>query len=79
MAADGDDVTSPFRISAQVEFNPAPISAIKAYLDGRQVGESFGPVFDQPISASQGTHILELQGFDTQGKLYRVTQNVNVR
>jgi hypothetical protein len=76
---DGDDVASPFRVSAQVEFNPAPISAIKAYLDGHQVGESFGPVFDQPLSAAKGTHILELQAWDTQGKLYRVTGNVNVQ
>jgi hypothetical protein len=76
---DGDDVTSPFRVSAQVEFNTAPITAIKAYLDGRQVGESFGPVFDQPLTAAKGTHILELQAWDTQGKLYRVTENVNVQ
>lgn len=76
---DGDDVTSPFRVSAQVEFNTAPISAIKAYLDGHQVGESFGPVFDQPLTAAKGTHILELQAWDTQGKLYRVTENVNVQ
>jgi hypothetical protein len=76
---DGDDVSSPFRVSGQVEFNSVPISAIKAYLDGKQVGESFGPVFDQKISAAKGTHILELQGWDSEGRLYRVTENVNVQ
>jgi hypothetical protein len=76
---DGADVTSPFRVSAQVEFNTAPITAIKAYLDGHQVGESFGPVFDQPLTTAKGTHILELQAWDAEGKLYRVTENVNVQ
>jgi len=77
--SDGDDVTSPFRVNGQVEFNTVPIAAIKAYLDGKQMGESFGPVFDQKISAAKGTHILELQGWDIEGRLYRVTENVNVQ
>lgn len=76
---DGEDVTSPFHVSAQVMFNPAPITAIKAYLDGHQAGESFGPVFDQPLAAAKGTHILVLQAWDAEGKLYRVVENVNVQ
>lgn len=76
---DGDDVHSPFRVSAQVLFNTVPITAIKVYLNGQQVGESFGPVFDQPINAAKGTHILVMQAWDTQGRLYRVTENVNVQ
>ena len=34
---DGQDVTSPFRISFNVENNPAPITAMKAYLNGQVV------------------------------------------
>ena len=76
---DGDDVQSPFRVNASVQNNTASITAMKAYIDGVQVGASSGPTFDQPISAAKGTHILVLQAWDTAGKLYRLTENVNVQ
>lgn len=76
---DGDDVQSPFRVSASVQFNTASITAMKAYLDGAVAGTSSGPTFDQPISAAKGTHILVIQAWDTAGKLYRLTENVNVQ
>jgi hypothetical protein len=76
---DGDDVQSPFRVNASVQNNTAAITAMKAYLDGVQVGASSGPTFDQPISAAKGTHILVVQAWDTAGKLYRLTENVNVQ
>jgi hypothetical protein len=76
---DGDDVQSPFRVDASVQNNTASITAMKAYIDGVQVGASSGPMFDQPISAAKGTHILVLQAWDTAGKLYRLTENVNVQ
>ena len=76
---DGDDVQSPFRVSASVQFNSKTITAMKAYLDGAVVGTSSGPVFDQPITAAKGTHVLVIQAWDTAGKLYRLTENVNVQ
>lgn len=76
---DGDDVQSPFRVDASVQNNTASITAMKAYIDGVQVGASSGPTFDQPISAAKGTHILVVQAWDTAGKLYRLTENVNVQ
>jgi hypothetical protein len=76
---DGDDVQSPFRVSASVQYNTASITAMKAYLDGAVVGASSGPTFDQPVSAAKGTHILIIQAWDTAGKLYRLTENVNVQ
>lgn len=76
---DGEDVKSPFLVSAHVDFNTVSISAIKAYLDGRVVAESFGPAFHQNLSAAKGTHILTLQAWDVDGRLYRVTENVNVQ
>lgn len=76
---DGDDVTSPFRVSASVQFNTASITTMKVYVDGREVGSSSGPVFDQPVNAVKGTHILVVQAWDTAGKLYRLTENVNVQ
>ena len=76
---DGDDVQSPFRVSASVQNNPASITAMKVYVGGIQVGESSGPTFDQPVNAPKGTHILVIQAWDSAGKLYKVTENVNVQ
>lgn len=76
---DGDDVQSPFRVSASVQYNTAAITAMKVYVNGVQVGASSGPTFDQPITAAKGTHIVVIQAWDTAGKLYRLTENVNVQ
>jgi hypothetical protein len=42
-------------------------------------GSSSGPTFDQPITAAKGTHIMVVQAWDTAGRLYRLTENVNVQ
>jgi hypothetical protein len=76
---DGEDVQSPFRVSASVQFNTASITAMKVYIDGMEAGASSGPVFDQQINAAKGTHIVVIQAWDTAGKLYRFTENVNVQ
>lgn len=76
---DGDDVQSSFRISASVEFNTAAITAMKAYFNGTVIAQSFGPTLDQTVSAPKGTRILVIQAWDTAGKLYRYTANVNVQ
>ncbi|HKD81426.1 MAG TPA: hypothetical protein VKH81_17155 [Candidatus Angelobacter sp.] len=76
---DGEDVQSPFRVSAGVQFNTASITAMKVYVDGLQAGASSGPTLDQPVNAARGTHILVIQAWDTAGKLYRFTENVNVQ
>jgi hypothetical protein len=72
-------VESPFRVNASVQNNTASITAMKAYLDGVLAGVSSGPTFDQPIPAAKGTHILVIQAWDTKGRLYRLTENVNVQ
>lgn len=76
---DGDDVKSPFRISASVEQNTTPITVMKAYLGGTVIAQSFGPTLDQTVSAPKGTRIMVIQAWDTSGKLYRYTANVNVQ
>jgi hypothetical protein len=76
---DGDDVQSPFRVSASVQNNTASITGFKVYIDGAVVGQSSGPVFDQNVTAPKGTHIMTLQAWDTQGRLYRTVENVNVQ
>jgi hypothetical protein len=76
---DGQDVTSPFRVAFNVENNPAPITAMKAYLNGRVVALSSGPTLDQQVTANPGTQILTIQAWDSTGKLYRLVENVNVQ
>jgi hypothetical protein len=76
---DGQDVQSPFRISASVQNNPAPINTMRVYLNGKVVATSSGPTLDQQVSAPRGTRIMVIQAWDTAGKLYRFTANVNVQ
>ncbi len=76
---DGDDVESPFRLSASMQFNTASITSMKVFVDGIQAAESTGPSFDQPVQAAKGTHVVTIQAEDTAGKLYRLTENVNVQ
>ena len=76
---DGDDVATTFRVSASVQNNRAAINAMKMYLNGHQVAQSSGPVLDQEVNAAKGTKIMVIQAWDSAGKLYRITQNVNVQ
>jgi hypothetical protein len=76
---DGQDVQSPFRVSASVQNNPAPIDTIRVYLNGKVVASSFGPTVDQQVTAPKGTQIMVIQAWDAAGKLYRSTANVNVQ
>ncbi|MGE5324070.1 MAG: hypothetical protein ACM3SW_14470 [Actinomycetota bacterium] len=76
---DGQDVQSRFRISAGVQNNPAPITTMRVYIAGTVAAQSFGPTLDQQVSAAKGTHIMVIQAWDTAGKLYRFTANVNVQ
>ena len=77
--SDGDDVTSPFRLAASVQNNTASITAMKVYVDGVDTVTTSGPTVDQSIAAAKGTHIVIIQAWDTAGKLYRFTENVNVQ
>lgn len=76
---DGQDVGSSFRISASVQNNTAAITTMRAYLGSTVVAQSFGPTLDQQVTAPKGTRILTIQAWDTAGKLYRSTANVNVQ
>jgi hypothetical protein len=76
---DGDDVGTRLRVSASVQNNRAAINAMKMYLNGHQVAQSSGPVLDQEVTAAKGTKIMVIQAWDSAGKLYRITQNVNVQ
>ena len=52
---------------------------MKVYVDGVDTVTTSGPTVDQSIAAAKGTHIVIIQAWDTAGKLYRFTENVNVQ
>lgn len=79
-------ITSPgvtaggsFSLSAEVRGNPAPITAMRAYVDGVQVAASNGPTIVSTVAAARGTHQLVVQAWDTTGALYKTVQTVNVQ
>jgi hypothetical protein len=77
--ASNDYVGKSFTIMADIQMNPHPITTMKAYLDGKLVATSHGPTMIAPVeNAPDGTHILTLQGWDTQGVLYRIQNNINI-
>jgi hypothetical protein len=73
------DQTSPFSLNATVQYNPAPITTMKAYVDNSVVATSSGPTILSNITASQGTHLLTVQAWDTSGNLYKSEVTVNVQ
>ena len=75
---DYQDLNSPFTVQAQTVQNPAPMTSIKVYLDNTVVGTSTGATIVVTVTASAGTHLLTVQGWDTTGTLYKTQQVVNV-
>ena len=77
--AAGGAVAASFNLDADVKNNPAPITAMKAYLDGKQVADSPGPTLLANLSTSTGTHHLTVQAWDTKGNLYRSVETFTVK
>jgi len=72
-------VGSTFELNMQIQNNPDPISAMRAYLDNNVIATSNGPTLQQQVTvAPSGTHILTIQGWDTKGIEYRIQQNLNI-
>ena len=50
---------------------------MKAYVDNAVVATSNGPTMISPVeNAPNGTHILTLQAWDTEGVVYRIQYNI---
>ncbi len=77
--ADGGTVGTSFQISAEVKDNPAPITMMKAYLDGVQVTSSSGPLLLANTSAAAGAHRLTVQAWDSKGNLYKTVEMFTVK
>lgn len=74
--ADDSTVSSSFHLSANVSENPAPISSMKAYIDGKVVAQSGGSILSAEVSTSPGTHRLTVQAWDSAGYLYRTVYSI---
>jgi len=74
--ADGSTVSSSFHLSANVSENPAPVTSMKAYIDGQVVAQSGGSILSAEVSTSPGSHRLTVQAWDSQGYLYRTVYSI---
>lgn len=75
----GSTVKGAIALRASVEGNPAPVTAMRAYLDGRLVASSSGPTMIANIDAAAGKHTLIVQAWDTKGHLYKTIETVTVQ
>lgn len=74
--ADGSAVGTSFHLSANVSENPAPVTGMKAYIDGKVVARSGGSILSAEVSTSRGTHRLTVQAWDSAGYLYRTIYSI---
>jgi hypothetical protein len=77
--ADNSAVGHSFHLSANVNENPAPITNMKAYIDGQIVAQSGGSILSAEVSTSPGTHRLTVQAWDSDGHLYRTVYSISAR
>ncbi len=72
-------VGSTFDLNIQIQDNPNPISAMRAYLDNNVIATSNGSTLQQQVTvAPSGSHILTVQGWDSKGIEYRIQENINI-
>jgi FG-GAP-like repeat len=67
----GATVTSPVAISAAANGGTAKISAMKAYIDGKQVVASTSGTISGSAAEAVGTHNLTVNAWNTIGKLFQ--------
>jgi hypothetical protein len=67
----GATVTSPVAISAAANGGTAKISAMKAYIDGKQVAASTTGTISGSAAEAIGTHNLTVNAWNTVGKLFQ--------
>jgi hypothetical protein len=72
-------VGNSFYIDMQIVDNPEPITEMKAYIDSTLVATSSTATLEQQVTgAPNGTHILTVEGWDTEGAEYFIQQNLNI-
>ena len=75
-----EDVPTTFTVQADVQNNPAPISAMKVYIDGVVKASSSGPGLTTSLTLpTNTTHRMVIKAWDTSGKIYESYQNLYVQ
>ncbi len=69
--AQGATVSSPVAVSAAANGGTAKISAMKAYIDGKQVAASTSGTISGSAAEAVGTHNLTVNAWNTVGKLFQ--------
>jgi hypothetical protein len=72
--ASGSTVASPVSISATANGLTRPITAMKAYIDGKQVASSVDNMLNASIPEALGKHTLTINAWDSGGKLYQIVE-----
>ena len=75
----GAYVGNTFNVNMQIVGNAKPITEMRASIDKTVVATAKGPNLQQEITdAPNGTHILTVQGWDTDGIEYLIQENINI-
>lgn len=76
--AAGSTVSSPVAISAAANGGTAKISAMKAYIDGKQVASSTTGTISGSAAEAVGTHKIVVNAWNTAGKLFQSSATFTV-
>jgi|GraSoiStandDraft_43_1057313.scaffolds.fasta_scaffold30204_2 hypothetical protein len=76
--AAGATVSSPVAISAAANGGTARVSAMKAYIDGKQVAASSSGTISGSAAEPVGTHHIVVNAWNTAGKLFQSTATFTV-
>jgi hypothetical protein len=72
-------VGNTFNLNAQIVDNTNPITEMKAFIDSNVVATSNSANLQHEVSeAPDGTHILTIQGRDSEGIEYFIQENINI-
>lgn len=74
----GSTVPSPVKISATANGLSRKITAMKAYIDGKQVAASGTNTLNASVPEPAGSHRLTVNAWDSVGKLYQAIVTFNV-
>jgi hypothetical protein len=77
--ASGATVSSPVAISAAANGGANKISAMKAYIDGKQVASSTSGTLSGSAAEAAGTHKLTVNAWNTAGKLFQSSVTFTVK
>lgn len=79
LPANGSSVDSPVQILAGANGGTKPITAMIAYVDGKQVASAGGPNMNAFVSVAAGTHRLNVNAWNSAGTVFTSAGTFTVR